>query len=1451
MTRSVSVTLCVVTGDDRRATRQFLARVAESIEEHDNVLLVGAGRATVVDDVAAWRLPSAGHELRRPSGETAPRPRRVLVFVEDRAEVFPGWLDILVEAVQAPGVAAVAPRTNVADGDELLVGVPYRPDEPGLRRAFARDLAASARATLTEADLIAGPCIALKRERLDPLGGLGRAVASGYDPATIARTALATGGRLVVAEGCYVHHFGGRSLRPDPRAAGRPLISACMIVRDEEVELPTCLASLAGVADEIVVYDTGSLDRTVEIAEAAGAVVHRGYWDDDFARARNEALSHCRGQWVLWVDADESLVCEDRSGLRSTLESLPTDLEAYIVLIENQNGTKASSTFTHPACRLFRRAYGHWVGHLHELIRAREGTAELARQLTEALRIDHRGYLQSYIASRDKPERNLRTAFGDLAGDSDVTWSMRLVSLGRSYTVAGRMEEGIEHLRRAVEVAELPSTARLALRSIVTSLLALGRPEEALEEIERLRAYAKDQTLADALAGTARLALGEHEAALELLERVHDAIDEDGFEYSASNVAVPKAGAQRALGRPGEAADTLLASIRQSGGVDAHVGLLVECIELAERDLGEIYDAVGSERSEFFVPQLLQLQPDAADRVLDAWLQRAPGSTILLAAASRVAPRLDISRQLVWSSRLREAGFASACPLVVSAADAATPPADRVLAAAAGAVMFSDPRARQVFGAATLAAPRELREELAVQVAAIAPALASVFVDLPSPTRRVTPERRSVATGRRVLVVDRELAALRTAALSALLSEAGHQVTLLQPLPAESSAALLSPYAITVRGWHPPESEEGSWRESCEQALAWSTAEQSYDAVVVAAGALAVLPTIRRLLPYAAIAVDLDSGMSAPGRLEEVDLLLSATGTTASSPVAQVPASASQVLPPRLAPLAARAGVCVVGNVRCAPAAAIDRFTESVAPLLRAAIAQSSIALCGDDPEGLLARSLPSAIVVGPTADPSPWIASARVVLVTHAEGAEHWLAAAAMCGTPALVVPEDVSRAGEVAAAVQALLIDDGLWQQFAPAPPTTRHAEPTADPLARLAPARGPRTRALGEGERPEVRFVGGVYGLESLAQVNRELVTRLAAGTATFDVSVFTRESGPFPRDSTRALTRVRVLRSAAKRAADIEIRHQWPPDFTPPDQGRLVCIQPWEFGGLPAEWIAPLRDVVDDLWVPTSWVRACAVRSGVPEDRVHVVPNGVDVARFRPEGRPYPLRTRKATKLLFVGGLIQRKGVDALLEAYLSSFNRLDDVCLVVKPFGAQSVYRGSTLEREVRQAAASGGPEIEMVDGDLDFDDMAALYRSCDALVHPYRGEGFGMPIAEAMASGLPVIVPNGGACLDFCDEDNAWLIGAREVPILSKEWTPSVPGSWWLEPSRRELGEAMRAALEDGDTAKRKGASGRQRIVDDFTWDIAAKRATDRIEAILGAPAIDARTDTHRIEEHR
>ena len=250
-------------------------------------------------------------------------------------------------------------------------------------------------------------------------------------------------------------------------------------------------------------------------------------------------------------------------------------------------------------------------------------------------------------------------------------------------------------------------------------------------------------------------------------------------------------------------------------------------------------------------------------------------------------------------------------------------------------------------------------------------------------------------------------------------------------------------------------------------------------------------------------------------------------------------------------------------------------------------------------------------------------------------------------------------------------------------------------------------------------------------SLSQVNRELTRQLVRQP---QVEVARVGDGQRAQSPTRT---------------QVTVRHAWPPNWQRPKHGAWVLIQPWEFGALPLDWLARLA-VVDEVWAPSEYVRRVYVDSGVAPSKVKVVPNGIDPARFRPEAPPMKLATSKSFKFLFVGGTIHRKGPDLLLKAYLESFTAADDVCLVIKDFGGDSVYTGQTFEAQIRDAQAQpNAPEILHLTNELSSEQMPGLYTACDCFVLPYRGEGFALPVLEAMACGLPVIVTAGGATDDF------------------------------------------------------------------------------------------------------
>ncbi len=132
--------------------------------------------------------------------------------------------------------------------------------------------------------------------------------------------------------------------------------------------------------------------------------------------------------------------------------------------------------------------------------------------------------------------------------------------------------------------------------------------------------------------------------------------------------------------------------------------------------------------------------------------------------------------------------------------------------------------------------------------------------------------------------------------------------------------------------------------------------------------------------------------------------------------------------------------------------------------------------------------------------------------------------------------------------------------------------------------------------------------------------------------------------------------------------------------------------------------------------------------------------------------------------------------------------------------------------------------------------MAALYRACDVLVHPYRGEGFGLPVAEAMACGLPTIVTAGGACLDFCDQATSWMLPAHERPAEVRGLGPSPIGYWVAEPDPAALRDAMHAAVADPAACSRLGEAAAARIAEGLTWDHTARAAVGRLERLWATP---------------
>lgn len=458
--------------------------------------------------------------------------RQVLLLNNDTI-VTQRWLTRLLRALHSSADVGLAGPCSNEVGGLQRVPMTYR-DDPSLQ-AFAAGWVEAHLGRLTDTETLSGFCLLIRKDLIDLIGVLDERFGIGnFEDHDYCVRAAKAGYRAVVAWDAFVHHAGSRSFaaegidmdalmganrqlfRDKWGAAAEPAtaiagnahgahrlrlrtskqdglvlgrepvrLSLCMIVRDSARTLPACLRSIRPWVDEMVIVDTGSTDNTPQISREFGARLFYFPWCDSFAAARNESVRHARGQWVFWMDSDDTIDAENGRRLRELAYNANNhSILGYVAQVHCPGDDAESDVTAVDHVKLFRNLpHLQFEGRIHEQIlpSIRRACGEVA---WTDLFVTHSGTDQSPEGRRRKQERDLHLL--DLELRDKPEDSFTLFNIGMTYADMSEHEKAIEALDRSLSRADpSESHVRKIFALLVASHSHQGHYEKASEVCER------------------------------------------------------------------------------------------------------------------------------------------------------------------------------------------------------------------------------------------------------------------------------------------------------------------------------------------------------------------------------------------------------------------------------------------------------------------------------------------------------------------------------------------------------------------------------------------------------------------------------------------------------------------------------------------------------------------------------------------------------------------------------------------------------------------------------------------------------------------------------------------------------------------------------------------------------------------------------------------------------
>lgn len=497
----------------------------------------------------------------------------IVLFLNSDTRVPRAGLIRLIETLMSSGtIGAAGPYTNNA-GYEQPIFTTYT-DVENLN-LFAQDFAARD-SDDRDVPMLVGFCLAVRRSVLKEVGIFDPRYGKGlFEDNDLCYRIQRAGYRCRLATRSYVHHQGSKSLfrmpddpkvllarnmdlyhakwrediesgfashlpgqkvepivfRPElqpekrraeiRRLAKEADISLCMIVRDEERVIRNCLESAMLFFAETIVVDTGSTDRTREIAQELGAHIYEFPWTDSFSDARNESLKHAKGKWIFWLDADDVLPWGSGEAILHAALQAPPQVAGFVVPVQFvEEGPGAGTRVDH--VKLFRNLpKARFEGHIHEqILGSLRPYGEIAR--IEGAVVMHAGYDTSEQGQKKKRVRDEKLLKMDLAERPEHPFV--LFNLGMTEHFVGDHNEAVRWFRNCLDHSTSgESHVRKAYALMGVSLRELGQEDEALFCFLKGLAEVGEDAELRFQAGLLLTRLGRYEEALHHYQRVPQA----------------------------------------------------------------------------------------------------------------------------------------------------------------------------------------------------------------------------------------------------------------------------------------------------------------------------------------------------------------------------------------------------------------------------------------------------------------------------------------------------------------------------------------------------------------------------------------------------------------------------------------------------------------------------------------------------------------------------------------------------------------------------------------------------------------------------------------------------------------------------------------------------------------------------------------------------------------